>query len=449
MRRSVSIGVRGKVAMVSAVWLLGLVAAGGDGVAASPDAGAAGGVTSRASVGPGGVQANKNSLNPAVSSNGRYVVFVSAASNLVAGDTNEWRDVFLRDRKTHVTQQISVARGGAQGNGNSFVAAISADGRYVAFDSLASNLVAGDTNGSTDVFVRDRVAQVTRRVSVGPGGSQGDFMSHGPAISAHGRFVAFTSDAENLVAGDTNLREDVFVRDLAEHVTRRVSVGPRGAQGDRESGYPAISAHGRYVAYDSSATNLVAGDTNLRQDVFVRDRSAGVTRRVSVGPRGAQANRESYTESISADGRYVAFHSRASNLVAGHTKLRHDVFIRDRVAQVTRLVSVGPRGAQANGDSYTAVISADGRYVAFKSKASNLVATDTNNRADVFVRDRVAKVTRRVSVGPRGAQAVNGGTFTLAISEHGRYVVFDSSATNLVARDTNDAWEVFVRDRSG
>jgi Tol biopolymer transport system component len=177
----------------------------------------------------------------------------------------------------------TVGPGGQQANSFSFEPAISADGRFVAFRSFASNLVAGDTNGSYDVFVRDRRAQVTRRVSVGPGGQQANRYSFAPAISAHGRFVAFRSLASNLVAGDTNGTEDVFVRDRRAQVTRRVSVGPGGQQANFSSGEPAISAHGRFVAFDSGASNLVAGDTNNKWDVFVRDRVAQVTRRVSVG----------------------------------------------------------------------------------------------------------------------------------------------------------------------
>jgi hypothetical protein len=187
-----------------------------------------------------------------------------------------------------VTRRVSVGAGGRQANSSSFGAAISADGRFVAFLSVASNLVAGDTNGAEDVFVRDRVAQVTRRVSVGPGGQQSNGGSFLPAISADGRFVAFNSLASNLVPPgvDTNNTGDVFVRDRKVQVTRRVSVGPGGQQANGDNFEPAISAHGRFVAFTSEASNLVAGDTNATYDVFVRDRKAQVTRRVSVGSGG-------------------------------------------------------------------------------------------------------------------------------------------------------------------
>jgi Tol biopolymer transport system component len=308
--------------------------------------------------------------------------------------------VFVRDRVAQLTRRVSDGRGGQQANGDRWGPAISADGRFVAFRSGASNLVAGDTRFTDDVFVRDRVAQLTRRISVGPGGQQANGDSWGPAISAHGRFVAFVSNASNLVAGDTNDTRDVFVRDRVAQLTRRISVGPGGQQANGESLDPAISADGRFVAFDSFATNLVAGDTNNAYDVFVRDRVAQLTRRISVGPGGQQANDHSFTPAISAHGRFVGFVSLASNLVAGDTNQWDDVFVRDRVAQLTRRVSVGPGGQQANSYSFgKPAISAHGRFVAFFSNATNLVPGDTNNAFDVFVRDRVAQVTRRVSVG--------------------------------------------------
>ena len=419
----------------------------GTGLAATATpAGVGSGAVTRAPVGPGGQRANGRSDDPAISADGRFVAFASGGSNLVAGDTNHRFDVFVRDRKVQVTRRVSVGPGGQQANGRSDDPAISADGRFVAFVSPASNLVAGDTNNAEDVFVRDRAAQLTRRVSVGPAGQQANGRSFEPAISADGRFVVFASGASNLVAGDTNNAEDVFVRDRRAQLTRRVSVGPGGQQANSISVVPVISADGRFVAFQSFASNLVAGDTNTANDVFVRDRVAQVTRRVSVGPGGQQTNRDSSFAAISAHGRFVAFVSPASNLVAGDTNNVEDVFVRDRRAQLTRRVSVGPAGQQANGISFYPVISAHGRFVAFNSEAPNLVAGDTNGTDDVFVRDRRAQVTRRVSVGPAGQQA-NSSSIGQAISAHGRFVAFVSSASNLVPGDTNNATDVFVRDR--
>jgi Tol biopolymer transport system component len=442
---------RALTAAVAAVGAIMVLAAGG-GVAAAPRDGATS-VTTRVSVSSGDAQADSRSFVGGVSADGRYVAFTSSASNLVAGDTNGSYDVFVRDRSRGVTQRVSVGRDGVQANHGSpalfGTPVISADGRYVAFLSKASNLVAGDTNNDWDVFVRDRVAHTTRRVSVGPGGAQADGSSEEPAISANGRYVAFASSATNLVTGNAGRRREVFVRDRRAHVTRRVSVGPRGRQANRGGGdSPAISTNGRYIAFTSDASNLVAGDTNHQVDVFVRDRVAHVTRRVSIGPGGRQTKSDSFTPAISAHGRYVSFTSKASGLVTGDTNGAWDVFVRDQAAQVTERVSVGPGGEQANNYTFEAAISANGRYVAFDSAASNLVAGDTNGRKDVFVYDREAGVTERVSVGPGGAQA-NRRSFHPAISGDGQTVAFDSLASNLVTGDTNGTWDVFANGPLG
>jgi Tol biopolymer transport system component len=399
-----SVSINGWRAVVAGV--VATVVVGTGLAAAGAQAGVgSGAVSTRVAVDRSGHQANGTSFSPAISAHGRFVAFGSAASNLVPGDTNNADDVFVRDRRMQVTRRISVGAGGQQANGGSSWPAISADGRFVAFTSSASNLVAGDTNGRIDVFVRDRMLQVTRRISVGPGGQQANSESSEnfePAISAHGRFVAFGSAASNLVPGDTNNADDVFVRDRKLQVTRRISVGAGGQQANGTSFSPAISAGGRFVAFASWASNLVPGDTNGTQDVFVRDRRMQVTRRISVGPGGQQANSDSFSPEISAGGRFVAFWSIAKNLVAGDTNRRADVFVRDRTAKLTGRVSVGPGGQQANRRSLYPEISAHGRFVAFFSRAFNLVAGDTNNRFDVFVRDLVARVTRRVSVGSGG-----------------------------------------------
>ena len=212
------------------------------------------------------------------------------------------------------TSRESVGAGGAQGDGRSILPAISSDGRYVTFQSDAASLVAGDTNGVTDVFVHDRLTGTTERVSVDSAGAQGNGASSVPSISADGRYVAFLSDATNLVAGDTNGVSDVFVHDRTTGATERASVSTGGTQSDGGCGYVAISPDGRFVAFGSLAANLVSGDTNGTGDVFLRDRTTGTTERVSVTTGGAQGNNFSGSPAVSADGRYVAFESRASNL---------------------------------------------------------------------------------------------------------------------------------------
>jgi Tol biopolymer transport system component len=412
---------------------------------AAAAAAASGASTSRVSVSSSGAQGFRSSEGAALSGAGRYVAFASLARNLVPGDTNLVEDVFVRDRLAGVTSRVSVGQGGRQANGASMIPSISADGRYVAFMSDAGNLVAGDTNHTADIFVRDRIAGTTRRVSIGPGGQQANGASSFPALSGDGLHVAFLSAASNLVPGDTNGTFDIFVRDLLAATTQRVSLGPAGVQGDGASLYPAVSGNGRFVAFTSEATNLVVGDQNGSIDVFVRDRLTGVTRRASVGPGGVEANSGSVNlPSISADGRFVAFDSSASNLVPVDTNGVQDIFVRDLQAATTSRVSLGAGGAEANGISVSPTLSRDGRVVAFQSDATNLVAVDTNGVSDVFVRDRLAGTTRRVSVGPGGRQG-NGPSFGAAVSEDGLHVGFTSSATNLVMGDTNGMMDVFVR----
>lgn len=346
--------------------------------------------TKRVSVGPGGVQGNWASEFPAISANGRFVTFYSKASNLVSGDTNLHSDIFVRDRRTGTTERVSVGPDGVQGNGDvGEESAISADGRFVAFASQATNLVPGDTNGGYDVFLRDRKWGITRRVSVGPNGVQGDKDCGYATISADGRLIAFSSAASNLVRNDTNRRIDIFVRDRQTRVTERVNVGPSGVQANGDSSSqqpPAISADGRFVAFVSDADNLVRGDTNGAADIFVRDRRKGTTRRVSVGPGGVQGNGFSFMPAISSDGRFVSFASTATNLVPGDTNGAADIFVYDRQKGTTRRVSVGPGGAQANASSERPAISSSGRLVAFSSYATQLMPGDTNDWEDVFVR---------------------------------------------------------------
>ena len=353
--------------------------------------------------------------------------------------------MFLRDRTTNVTERASVSATGAQANGVSSLPAISADGGQVAFESTADNLVAGDTNGAGDIFLRDRASATTERVSVNGAGGQGNGLSSQPALAGF-RYVAFTSAASNLVPQDTNGAVDVFLRDRVAGTTELVSTGGLRPQANGGSAKPALSADGRFVAFASDAANLVAGDNNRRTDVFVRDRQAGSTTRVSVGANRAQGNRASVGAAISADGRFVAFMSLATNLVEGDGNGEADVFVHDREAGTTQRVSVGPSSVEADGPSGVASISGDGNLVAFESGAANLVVSDTNGRGDVFVRDRAAAVTERVSVGPAGAQATRRSS-NGAISQEGFAVAFESPATNLVDSDTNARADAFVRER--
>ena len=383
-----------------------------------------------------------------ISASGRFVVYTSTASNLVDGDTNWASDVFVHDRETGETTRASVGDAGNQGNSLSQFPRISAGGRIVAFESLASNLVDGDTNGALDVFVQDRESGRTTRVSLGSGGDQGNSASGVPCLSSDGRVVAFESLSSNLVDGDTNESTDVFVRDRQTGETTRVSVDSQGRQGNGSSAGSSLDGSGRYVAFESLATDLVPGDTNRVSDVFVHDRRTGKTTRVSVDSRGRQANGGSSAPSLSADGRFVGFGSYGSNLVDGDTNQEIDVFVHDRQTGETTRVSVDSRGGQANGSSGIAALSAGGRWVAFHSFASNLVDGDTNGTLDVFVHDRLTGRTTRTSLTEKGRES-NGPSRDPTISADARFVAFESHASNLVSRDDNGNVDVFVRDRGG
>jgi Tol biopolymer transport system component len=394
-------------------------------VSSGSDPSGQGGAAAKAAMAPG----NRYSEAPLISADGLVVAFDSHASNLVAGDTNGRNDVFVRDRRSGKTTRVSVRTSGEQSNDASYLRAISDDGRFVVFSSYASNLVAGDTAGCSngasltcsDVFVRDLISGETTRASLGSGGKQANGNSGEAAISANGRFVAFSSYASNLVAGDTNKCvkkypkgisasasryecADVFVRDRATSKIELVSVSSRATQANGDSGLRglAISGNGRYVAFASEASNLVAAAgarcTEARlarvtcSDVFVRDRVTGETTRVSVGNGGEQANGASYEPSISADGRFVAFTSEASNLVVGDTNSCPrlgcpDVFVRDRAIGKTTRVSLSSDGKRLSGPSFEPSISADGRYVVF---AATLVVDGAKTCAAVAQRETVA-----------------------------------------------------------
>ncbi len=416
------------------------------------------GTIERVSVNTAGHQGNSYSSLPSVSADGRFVAFLSDASDLVTGDTNDVWDVFVHDRVTGTTERVSVNTEGEEGNWGSGWSSISADGRFVAFYSEASTLVTGDTNSCGDVFVHDRETHTTERVSVSSGGEQGNQMSAvkdwaaGPiSISADGRFIAFPSFASNLVPGDMNDAWDVFVHDRGTGTTERLSVNNAGVEGSGDSGYTgaartAMSEDGRFVVFQSLAPDLVPDDTNDTADVFVRDRLTGTTERVSISSGGVQGNGVSWDVAMSAEGRFVAFASGSDNLVVGDSNGETDVFLHDRGTGTTERLSVGSAGQESDGWSLLPVVSADGRFVAFESVASNLVSGDTNGVLDAFVCDRLAGTIERVSVSAGGKEG-NGGSGHPAISADGRFVAFDSEASNLVPGDTNDGADIFVRDR--
>jgi Tol biopolymer transport system component len=404
--------------------------------------------TTRVSVNSFGVAGNQSSAYPALSADGRFVAFASMCLNFGVTDNNGDYDVFVHDRFTGVTECVSVDANGATGNGGSGWpgSALSADGRYVAFQSMATNLIPGGTQIGGHVYVRDRLLGTTERVSVDSNGNEGDTACMGAtSISADGRYVAFDDASSNLAPGKNGIHQDCYVRDRVAGTTERVSCDSNGVDGIYDSVVPFISADGRYVAFQSSASNLVDGDQNNTEDVFVRDRTAGTTEVVSAGSAGDLGDNASSASAISPDGRFVVFTSWATNLVAGDTNGFLDVFVRDRSTGVNERISLDAGGGESDEISLGGAISADGRFIAFWSLADDLVAGDTNLSFDVFRRDRALGTTERVSVDSSGAEG-DATSWAPSLSADGKQIAFTSDATNLVAGDTNGAGDCFLRD---
>ncbi len=339
----------------------------------------------RVSINDQGTQGDDASNKASISAGARYVAFESPASNLVPDDTNEAKDIFVFDRDMKTIERVSITHNGMQANSYSCDSSLSGDGRYVAFESFASNLVPDDTNGRKDIFVFDRNNRTIERVSINNDGFEGNGSSCKPGINAEGRYVAFESFASNLVEEDTNGRKDIFVFDRESRSISRVSIAEDGTQADNYSSNPGISCDGRYIVFDSHASNLVAYDTNGVSDIFVFDQDTTTIKRVSIAYDGTQVNNYSSNPGISSDGRYIAFDSAASNLVPQDTNGDRDIFVYDHETDTIECVNMGENGLQGDADSTEPCVSADGRYVAFESLATNLVEGDTNEVSDVFV----------------------------------------------------------------
>lgn len=421
--------------------LLGLTAA----LLASP---AAAQSTTRVSVDSLGGQSDRRCNSPTLSADGRFVAFFSGSEILVPGDSNHRGDVFMHDRQTGVTSLVAFNSQGQQGDGLSESPSLSADGRYVAFGSFSTNLVRGDDNNEGDVFVRDRQTGRTIRVSVNSAGGQGNSTSLNPAISADGRCVTFESFATNLVPGDTNLLLDVFAHDLSTGQTTRVSVNSSGLEANGQSVRPTISLDGRFIAFGSLANNLVPGDTNSASDVFVHDRTTGVTRLCSTNSNGQPGNLWSSDPSLSGDGSLVAFISEANDLVPGDANGVMDVFVHDlRDSRTTRL-NLDSSGLQVTFAGNGPALSANGQSICFAG-ISTLTFGEVNGLIDLYVHDRGTGRTSLVTVDSAG-QERNGtyyGMYLGGISADGRIVAFGSDSTNLVPGDTNGEFDSFVRDR--
>lgn len=401
--------------------------------------------TLQASVSSASVSGNGNSFSAAISADGRFVLFTSQATNLTPGDPDSVEDAYLRDMLTGMTEMVSVNSNEEHATRRSLANAISADGRYASFESIAGNLMPGDMDNDSDIFVRDRLNGTTTPASVSSAGVPGNADSEVSMLSGDGRYVAFRSLASNLVLGDTNNEWDVFVHDLQTGVTERVNVGPGGAQAHGSSYVTSMSFDGRYVLFSSLASDLVPNDTNNERDIFVHDRQVGVTTRISVDSTGIQTNGDSHARFLSADGRFATFASVGTNLVPGDTNGVQDVFVHELATGITTRASLTSTGGEANQSCWSNGISADGRFVSLESSATNLVPGDVGF-SDVFLRDRWTGQTTRVSLTHNGS-APGSHSFGGAISADGRHVAFQSDAGNVVPGNPGGVSDVYVRER--
>jgi Tol biopolymer transport system component len=404
------------------------------------------------SVTPAGVSPGAESGSVDLSADGRYVVFASDATTLVPGVTGyvpEQSNVFLRDRSTGVTTLVSHATAGptVAGNSTSSWPRISADGRHVVFVSYADDLVAGDDEGHQDVFRWDRTTGNIIRISEAGAGGDTDGSSHDPSISADGDVIAFTTEATNIDSDDDNGLFDVYAWDADTGESDRVSVDVLGGDSNGPSHSGIVSANGSYVSFASQAGDLVFNDTNDVRDVFRRDLAGATTAIVS---RGVSAAGDGATAAsgaaISSDGRYVAFSSTADNLVPGGSpdNGKLNVFLRDLVAQSTVLVSRDPSGGPTSDHSLSpGWVSDDGRYVTYPSLAADLVPGDTNGFADAFLWDRTTDAS---SIIVRSSQSgpVNGNVYEPVVTPDLQWVGFYSTATNLVPGDTGPTSDAYV-----
>ena len=384
-----------------------------------------------------------------MSADGRYVAFESDAANLVPGDTNGMLDAFVHDRIRGTTVRVSVSSTGVQGSSTGSPPSISPNGRFVAFQSTATTLVRDKILPTMTTYVHDLHLGTTERLPI-QHTNETNLLSGAdhPRFSDDGRYVAFTSSRSGIVAGvPPQGWTHVYVHDRWTGLTEVVSVNSRGELENKPSYWDAsISADGRYVAFATHASNVAPGNPMGWSHVYVHDRHTRLTERVSLSSLGQEPNEASVSPAISPDGRLVAFHSLASNLVPGDTNGQRDCFVHDRITRQTELVSVGLAGAPADGESFSPFLSEDGRYVSVWSEASNLVEGDTNDCADIFVRDRQAGTTVRASLAWDGSQAINESGVSHAISWDGQRVAFYSHSTNLVPGKTSWYVDVFVRD---
>jgi len=414
----------------------------------------------RISTNASGVEGDRGGYEPAYSPNGTRVVFSSPSTNLVAGDTNDETDIFVKDLATGVVTLVSVNTAGVQGDGYSVQPVFSPDGSKVAFLSSASNLVPDDTNELTDIFVKDLITGAITRISTSGSGAQSSNVSTNPVFSPDGTKIAFLSVAKNLVPNDTNDGYDIFVKHLSTGAIQRVSTSASGGQANSsfffaETMSPVFSPDGTKIAFFSAASNLVPGDNNVTFDVFVKNLDTGAITRASTDQAGVEAKKPvgidynsfpDHRPAFSPDGRKIAFHAPADNLVPGDTNGSFDIFVKDLITGAITRVSTNASGVEGDRSSFDPIFSADGGKIAFRSESANLVADDTNSLMDVFIKDLATGAITRVSTDAAGREG-NGASPEqfIVFSPDGGEIAFVSRADNLVPGDTNNDIDIFVK----
>ena len=411
--------------------------------------------------------ANHASANAVLSSDARFVAFHSAANNLIANDTNNKQDVFVYDRNTGKMERVSVSSDGNEANHYSLRPSISGDGRFVTFMSLATNLVDNqDNNHQLDIFLHDRKEKTTTLVSISRSGNAGNTKSLNPVISKDGNFIAFESFSNNLIENDENENADIFIYSVPDKKIELISISSRNQQANHGSSTPAISAEGRFVVFHSPARNLVPEDNKRSDenewnfsDVFLRDRELNKTELVSANLRSKPGNHPSFNASISSDGNFISFTSMATDLVPeypatplyvggkGRVARRIDIYVRDIAAKATQLVSIASDGSAGNHQSQAPKISADGRYVTFQSAATNLVGkTMPGITINIYRRDLQEGKTNVVTYfdGPLESNVMAAHS---AVSNNGETVVFDSNYGHKGAPLANES-DVYVWNAS-
>lgn len=384
----------------------------------------------------GGLANGEGQGGLACSADGRYVAFASSAGNIIEGDTNGRYDIFFRDMESQETTLVNVTTDGgfaAQGATNSVQ--ITPDGRYVLFTSDASNLVPGDTNGYGDVFVRDMVSQETTRVNIAVDGTQANYYPNGDgSISDDGRYVVFGSSASSLFPGDVNGRQDCIVKDMQTGAVTNISYAHDGGLGNGHSFYPIISGDGTKVAFVSYATNMVPGDVRTEANLFIRDLGTGSIERVDATTAGGESATEVDINYCDLDytGRRVVFGSRQTDIVDVPVGVLSQVYLRDTESDETTVVARTVDANVSNGQCYAPTITSDGRWVSFVGAATNLVADDTNGTYDVFLRDMDSDTIERLNYNENDEQ-LNGGTYEQRLSDDATTIIFNSWATNIVA----------------